>query len=456
MITKNEIDIKAEEFDIHPSNVQRDYVYSWVLFGVYNLSELGDILVLKGGNCLRKAYFKNTRFSSDLDFSVGYSIDLEFLEREFNSICQRIKEIAGIKFDIEKNKYQPKKRADKSLSIYDVRLYFNDFYGKENTVIISVRIDVTQFDKLYLPIQTRKLIHPYSDRENCLVDIKCVKLEEVLASKLKCLIQRRHSSDFYDYAYSLFLSEKFEINKPEVASTFLKKTIFQRSPGAARRLLIGLPFHTLKNLWNKYIVCPVEGRIDFDKAIVDFTDNIKSLFQESIYGTERFFFPPEFRNLILDAGSEKTLLKIKYKSKERLIEPYSLVYKIRQDRVGQEYFYAWDQTGGDFSGPGIKTFTNNRIESLENTDIKFEPRFEIEVAKSGEFSTNSYFGKPFSQNRYKRTAIRTRLGPTYVYECTACGRHFKRKRRNSKMGKHNDNFGNYCYGRSSFLIDIEY
>ena len=433
MITRNEIDIKSSEFDIHPSDVQRDYVFSWILFGVYNISDLGKVLTLKGGNCLRKAYFKNTRFSSDLDFSVNHSIDLNYLGREFNSICEKVKEISGIQFQVQKNIFQPKKRADKSLSVYDVRLYFYDFYGKENTIIISVRIDITQFDKLCLPIQTRKLIHPYSDSEKCNINIKCVKLEEVLASKLKCLIQRRHSSDFYDYAYSLFLSDEFEINKAEIASTFLKKTIFQRSPGAARRLLVGLPFHTLKTLWSKYIVCPLKGRIDFDNATDYFTENIKSLFQESLYGTERFFFPPELRNLILDAGSSQTLLKLRYKLKNRLIEPYSLVYKVRQDGIGQEYFYAWDQTGGNFSNPGIKTFTNNRIEHLEQTDIKFEPKFEIEVSKSGEFSENTYFGKPFSRNGYRRTSIKTNSGPKYVYECNSCGRRFKRTKRNNKM-----------------------
>jgi predicted nucleotidyltransferase component of viral defense system len=55
---------------VNSSNVQRDYVFGWLLSGIYAQSGLGQQLVLKGGNCLRKAYFPFGRFSTDLDFSV--------------------------------------------------------------------------------------------------------------------------------------------------------------------------------------------------------------------------------------------------------------------------------------------------------------------------------------------------------------------------------------------------
>jgi len=33
MIDAAEIEAKAKEFEIHPSDVQRDYVFGWFLFG---------------------------------------------------------------------------------------------------------------------------------------------------------------------------------------------------------------------------------------------------------------------------------------------------------------------------------------------------------------------------------------------------------------------------------------
>src|SRR6185312_9650804 len=110
------------------------------------------------------------------------------------------------------------------------RLYFKDFYGNPDTIMISVRLDVTQFDRLYLSVQTRNLIHPYSDSSACTAEVKCVKLEELLATKLKCLLQRRHLADLYDYVYAIFVNKELEVNKREIVGTFFRKTIFERSP----------------------------------------------------------------------------------------------------------------------------------------------------------------------------------------------------------------------------------
>ncbi|MGH9326152.1 MAG: nucleotidyl transferase AbiEii/AbiGii toxin family protein [Terriglobia bacterium] len=79
MITKDEIEARAAEFNLHAANVERDYVFGWLLAGIYNVSPLKDTLVLKGGNCFRKGYFPHTRFSNDLDFSSTSAIQEESL-----------------------------------------------------------------------------------------------------------------------------------------------------------------------------------------------------------------------------------------------------------------------------------------------------------------------------------------------------------------------------------------
>jgi hypothetical protein len=57
MITKDEIEAKSAEFEIHAANVERDYVFGWFLAGLYTISPLKDSLILKGGNCFRKPIF---------------------------------------------------------------------------------------------------------------------------------------------------------------------------------------------------------------------------------------------------------------------------------------------------------------------------------------------------------------------------------------------------------------
>jgi predicted nucleotidyltransferase component of viral defense system len=71
MIDKEEIDGKADELGVHVANVQRDYVFGWLLSGLAQAeNRLRPSLILKGGNCFRKAYFEHARFSNDLDFST--------------------------------------------------------------------------------------------------------------------------------------------------------------------------------------------------------------------------------------------------------------------------------------------------------------------------------------------------------------------------------------------------
>ena len=49
--------------------LERDYLLSWVLAGISQVSELHQTLVFKGGTALKKCYFGDYRFSEDLDFS---------------------------------------------------------------------------------------------------------------------------------------------------------------------------------------------------------------------------------------------------------------------------------------------------------------------------------------------------------------------------------------------------
>ena len=60
MIERDEIQAKADEFGLHWSNVQRDYVFGWLIGGLFEVSALADVVALKGGNALRKAYFPST------------------------------------------------------------------------------------------------------------------------------------------------------------------------------------------------------------------------------------------------------------------------------------------------------------------------------------------------------------------------------------------------------------
>jgi predicted nucleotidyltransferase component of viral defense system len=204
MIEKREIEDKAAELGVHTSDVQRDYVFGWLLSGIHNVSPaLKNKLILKGGNSFRKAYFEHARYSNDLDFSTLSEVDPEQLHTEINKVCEYVGEKTGVKFDIGENKVGLKRGSDEERKVYEAKVYFDGFYGEQECTI-KVKMDVQEFDRIFLPVQTRNIIHSYSDVTECTGQTQCHKLEELLASKLNALLHRRHSPDLYDFIYSVF------------------------------------------------------------------------------------------------------------------------------------------------------------------------------------------------------------------------------------------------------------
>ncbi|MBU8764158.1 nucleotidyl transferase AbiEii/AbiGii toxin family protein [Micrococcus luteus] len=471
MITREEIIEKGKEFDINTSNVQRDYVFGWFLAGIYHISELKDHLVLKGGNALRKAYFENTRFSGDLDFAVQHSLAQELIQQEMDKICDFVQTNAGVIFEKEKNKVSEKQRIDKDKKVYEVKIFFKDFYAVTSQLIISIKMDITQFDKVHLPIQKRYLVHPYSDFRDIPIEISCLKLEEILASKLKCLLQRRHSSDLYDYVFSFVLNNSIELNRMEIIKTFSKMTIFEESSiGVARSLLVDLPFQFIKGFWEKHLVVPQRGKLHFETATEKYKQIIDEMFGSLPIGRgELAFFPSHFRNTILEAGQKMMMLQVNYNGTVRLVEPYSLVYKVTKQGIGSEYLYVFDTTSRPDSAPSVKSFMHTKIDSIELTDIKFQPRFEVEISKAGEYQDNTYFGRSrTTKPKLKRTLgkqilVRNRSsrakvasGPTFIYKCSYCNKEFRRKTHNGSLNSHKDKYGNKCYGKRGFFIRTVY
>ncbi|MDI1296284.1 MAG: nucleotidyl transferase AbiEii/AbiGii toxin family protein [bacterium] len=462
MIERDEIDAQGEILGVHTAHVERDYVFGWLLKAFYENPYLSQLLVFKGGNCMRKAYYPNTRFSSDLDFSVTSAIDPERFQAEINEACHAAQDACGVVFETEKNSFVADRMIDAQRQSFKGKVYFRDFYGAKGDLTISVKLDVTEFDRLLLPTVVRPLVHPYSDASVCQIGIVCVSLEELLANKLKCLLQRRHSFDLYDLVYATFLERSIAVDRSLVLSTFLRKTIFERSPGSAKRILLGLPMAFFGSVWNKYIVCPAASRFDFDRITEGFNAAIEFIFGNSdtvAWGGDPFY-PAEYRNLILDAGARRRLMRITYDGTERVIEPYSLAYKRRQDGHASEYFYAYDLTGGARSGPGIKSFLHPKVEALAATEDSFEPRFEIELSKAGESPQNQYFGGSFKGNPRgggrglsisSRHGFRTRAA-NYTVECPYCQKRFKRTTASTVLNAHNDSNGYRCSARRGYLV----
>jgi predicted nucleotidyltransferase component of viral defense system len=70
MIKPSEIQNNARAVVVRDQQIEKDYILSWILQGVAENENLSKALVFKGGTVLKKAYFKDYRFSEYLDFTL--------------------------------------------------------------------------------------------------------------------------------------------------------------------------------------------------------------------------------------------------------------------------------------------------------------------------------------------------------------------------------------------------
>ena len=102
MIDNGEIAAKADELGVGEADVKKDYLFGWILAGIYTISELREHLVLKGGNCLRKAYLESSRFSPDLDFETSRQVSAEYVARELATVMRFVEKASGVQFSEDK------------------------------------------------------------------------------------------------------------------------------------------------------------------------------------------------------------------------------------------------------------------------------------------------------------------------------------------------------------------
>ncbi len=204
MIPSIEIREKARENSIPLTTIERDYTQNWILKYLFPLN-----MALKGGTGIKKAYIGDYRFSDDLDFTLLEKRDEHELLNLIKKSIINAKEESGINFhdniEIEEN-----------INGFELDVYFRIL--RESGSHIKIKLDITKFqeEKIFLPLQTRDILHLYSDKIDATV--KVYALEEIYAEKIRALFERTRPRDLYDVC---FLYER--VDKEKVLHILQKK-----------------------------------------------------------------------------------------------------------------------------------------------------------------------------------------------------------------------------------------
>jgi predicted nucleotidyltransferase component of viral defense system len=231
MILQKEISDIAAQKGVAKRTIDKDWALGHFIDAIFSLPELREKLIFKGGTCLKKSYIPDYRFSEDLDFT---SIDKEFKlsRKHLNDITALLKQRVDMPNHIESLK---ELRYKDKLTGFEAIIKFwgsdhprNEAPPPPERWQTKVKIEVILYELLVFPQSCREVNHPYSDKlsENA-SKISCYCIEEILAEKMRSLIQRSYTAprDFYDIWY---LSKHFtEIDYKPVVEAFYKKLAFK-------------------------------------------------------------------------------------------------------------------------------------------------------------------------------------------------------------------------------------
>lgn len=102
MIRSAEIQKKANKERVRDTQIEKDYILTWILSGVANNDVLSNALAFKGGTVLKKFYFKDYRYSEDLDFTlVNDGLSNEAIQDAFQEVFRYVREEANIPLAME-------------------------------------------------------------------------------------------------------------------------------------------------------------------------------------------------------------------------------------------------------------------------------------------------------------------------------------------------------------------
>ncbi len=229
MIEKQEIFRIANEKQLDPTVIERDYALGWALWGISQNSDLSKVLIFKGGTSLKKCYFPDYRFSEDLDFTVapGEKISEQALIKNLKIICENIMSKSNIQFLTEKTTVKTT-RTIAGEEAYKGTIYFIGPRGDQRNPL-RIKFDITHFEIIVQTLQKKEIIHPYSDANECLCKILTYNIDEIIAEKMRALLQRTRPRDYYDIWYILKNIQK-SVSSKEVRRIFKEKAQFKKVP----------------------------------------------------------------------------------------------------------------------------------------------------------------------------------------------------------------------------------
>jgi len=184
MLSRGELQRLANRQRVALGILEKDYILTEVLMALSQVPVLNEDLVFKGGTALRKVYFSHWRYSEDLDFTVKHAMSKEELRKTLDTWYRQVE-------------------GESQIQLTTKQLHKTDGYARIRTQFLGplsypgmIYMDLSFDEPLCLEPEYRSVLtDPFTDEQR---KVLVYPLEELLAEKIRSLLERGKSRDYYD------------------------------------------------------------------------------------------------------------------------------------------------------------------------------------------------------------------------------------------------------------------
>lgn len=262
MISRSELQRLANREKIALGTLEKDYVITEVLKALSLVPALNDLLVFKGGTALRKVYFPDWRYSEDLDFTVKHNMKKEELRQELDKWYQHVGLVSHIQLTT--------KMLHKPDGYARVRTQFVGPLSYPGMIFMDLSFD----EPLCLEPDRRKVLAvPFASEEQ---KVLAYPLEELLAEKIRSLLERGKSRDYYD-VWRLLKEHSSSLDL-ELLGTVLKKKLSHKGLSISGiGDLLPQDIKVLKRYWEKDLGQQIITLPQLDEVLEETQDMLDKL-----------------------------------------------------------------------------------------------------------------------------------------------------------------------------------
>jgi len=250
LIDRSELLDQARKRNLTLQMIEKDYVLGWLLHGLQAIKGL----IFKGGTALSKIYFPEVwRLSEDLDFV--FHKDFSLITQSLTEVFQRVESQSGIKMTLKSQYSNPQ--------YLQLKIQYQAILGKN-----WIKVDVTR-EKAF-EVRSENLKRTFSDYPPTKISVESP--EEIAAQKLRALLERKKSRDFFDVWKLLDF-----VDLKHTRELFLQKCKIKGLEFSLERMFPAHLKEVLEPYWKRELSRLVYPVPELDVVLRDLRDQLKGI-----------------------------------------------------------------------------------------------------------------------------------------------------------------------------------